>query len=100
MKKSVLLTGATGAVGKEVLNQLIQNKDIRLYVFCRSSTANKKFLKKYDGHVHIIFGDLKLLDCEAISQHSFDVVIHLAAIIPKRPSENEDLIHQVNVNGR
>lgn len=99
MKKSVLLTGATGAVGKEVLNQLIQNKDIRLFVLCRSSATNKKFLKKYAGNVHVIFGDLKLLDCEAINQHSFDVVIHLAAIIPKRPCENEDLIHKVNAEG-
>ena len=82
MKKNLLLTGATGTVGKEVLNQLLEKNNYEITIVCRKSSSNIKSLKRHKGKINIIFTDFSKVDPLEDLTTSFDIVIHLAAIIP------------------
>ena len=82
MKKNLLLTGATGTVGKEVLNQLLGKNYYKITVICRKSSSNNKSLKRHEGKINLVFADFSKKDPLEGLTTSFDIVIHLAAIIP------------------
>ncbi len=95
---NVLLTGASGTVGTEVLNQLIQNETIRLTVFDIKKRKAVNLFKRYKS-VNVIWGNLfNEHDIQRIPEN-LDAVIHLAAIIPPRADEQPELTYKVNVLG-
>jgi len=96
MKKSVLITGATGAVGKEVLKQLFKEGVYELTVLCRDSARTRKCLKPYRGDIHIVHADLARKEELLALAGPFDIVIHLAAIIP--PLANKSKIVTLAIN--
>ena len=99
MKKSILITGATGTVGKEALKQLCENGNYHISVLCRKSSKNIKALKPYLNHIKLISIDLtREQDFEKLNE-TFDVVIHLAAVIPPLADEEPELTHKVNFLG-
>ena len=74
MKKTVLVTGATGYLGQVVTRDLIKSR-------------------KYN--IHLLSEDIN--DYEAVNQHllsvySIDVVLHMAASVPSRKDGDEDVI--------
>ena len=74
MKKTVLVTGATGYLGKVVTRDLIRSR-------------------KYN--IHLLLEDLN--DYESVNEHilsvgNIDIVLHMAAIVPSRKSADEDII--------
>ena len=96
---NVLLTGASGTVGSEVMCQLAKMKNIRLTIFDIQSGRTKKLFAPYKNNVEIIYGDLcKKEDIRNIPEN-LDAVIHLAAIIPPLADETPDLTYKVNVLG-
>lgn len=99
MKKSVLLTGASGTVGFEVLKQLIENDKYDVTVFdVQSKNSQKKFLSLPQTFKNV-YGDLtNPLDVEKVTGNK-DYVIHLAAIIPPLADEKPALAEKVNVKG-
>ncbi len=98
-KLNVLLTGASGTVGSEVLNQLINRADISLTVFDIKTPKSKKIFKPYLGKVTFVYGDItNEADVISVAKNK-DVVIHLAAIIPPLADEKPDLTYKVNVKG-
>ena len=99
MKKSLLLTGATGTVGKEVLNQLLENNNYEITVICRKSSSNNKSLKRHKSKIHLVFADFSKRDPLQDLTTSFDIVIHLAAIIPPLADEEPILANSVNYLG-
>ena len=99
MKKSILITGATGTVGKEVLKQLCENGNYHISVLCRKSSKNLKALRPYLNHIKLISIDLtREQEFEKLNK-TFDVVIHLAAVIPPLADEEPELTHNVNFLG-
>lgn len=97
--KSVLLIGASGTVGFEVLKQLLVIPDIKLTVFDKKTKASGKKLDSYKDKVNLIYGDLtKLTDVEKIV-HNQDYIIHLAAIIPPTADDYPELAQKVNTEG-
>jgi nucleoside-diphosphate-sugar epimerase len=96
---NVLLTGASGTVGSEVLKQLAAMKNIRLTVFDKQSGRTKKIFATYKNNVEIIYGDLCNEEDISNIPLNLDAVIHLAAIIPPLADEKPDLTHKVNVLG-
>lgn len=99
MKKNILLTGASGTVGFEVLKQLVEKDHYKITAFdIRNKNSEKKF-SLIKGDFEIVYGDISSKnDVEKISKNK-DAVIHLAAIIPPLADEKPELAEKVNVKG-
>ena len=99
MAYNVLLTGASGGIGFEVFQQLLNTEKCNLAIFIRNSRKNKKRFKSYVEQVKIIYGDLS--NEESLKQicEPYDTVIHLAAIIPPIAYKSELKTNEVNFLG-
>jgi nucleoside-diphosphate-sugar epimerase len=98
--KKILLTGASGTVGKEVLKQLCELSEIvEITVFDRKTRDSKSFFDKFRDKITLIYGDLAIKKdiCEACK--NIDFVIHLAAIIPPLADKFPELAKGVNITG-
>lgn len=99
MKKKILLTGASGTVGFEVLKQLIEKNEYEIIVFDIENDSSKKKFASLPQKFKTIFGDIsKISDIETLPK-DLDYVIHLAAIIPPLADENIQLAEKVNFIG-
>lgn len=99
-KKKVLLTGASGTVGKKTFKELLKRADqFDISLFLRASRKNKKLFKPYYGKVKIFWGTLQNYEevKEAINRQ--EVVVHMAAALPDVGFKNPELIDSTNVNG-
>lgn len=97
----ILLTGASGTVGSEVINQIIKyhNHNYNLTVFDTNTKHSQKVFDPNKNRLNIIYGDIsKPEDIEKLPDN-LDVVIHLAAIIPPKSELNKELTWSVNVEG-
>jgi nucleoside-diphosphate-sugar epimerase len=98
--KRVLLTGASGTVGKEVLKQLCDSSGkYHISVFDIKSRQSELFLNKFKDRAEIIYGDLRKKDEVSAACSEKDFVIHLAAIIPPLADQNPRLAEEVNAGG-
>lgn len=99
-RKKILLTGASGTVGLEVLKQLCEVKDkydVTLFDI-KSGKTIKKFTP-FREKVNIVYGNIcNENDLIKICVDK-DVVIHLAAIIPPLADDKPELSYQVNALG-
>ncbi len=98
-KISVLLTGATGTVGREVLNQLLEKKKYHVVVFSLDRKRNRRFYSKINGNITVCYGSLENAEDLKKITDKIDFVIHLAAIIPPLADEKPDMAHRVNALG-
>lgn len=97
--KKILITGASGTVGQEVLNQLSKDPEYELIVFDIENSKSKKIKDIYRNNVKWISGSITdLSDIQKIPP-KLDVVIHLAALIPPAADINPALTQKVNVEG-
>jgi nucleoside-diphosphate-sugar epimerase len=98
--EKVLLTGASGTVGREVLRQLCESPEpFEITVFDKETRESKSLFKKFVPGIKVIYGDIS--DKKAVSSACInkDVVIHLAAIIPPLADKNPPLAKAVNSTG-
>ena len=99
----IALTGASGSIGKVVLNKIMQNGDVFLKILLRNSKKNIKFVKKlkkqYKNKIEIIYGDItNIEDCvNLIGGTSY--TIHLAAMIPPQADHHENAAIKINETG-
>lgn len=99
-RKSVLLTGASGTVGQEVLRQLYELRSkFDVTVFDIKSRKSKKILKPFEKEINIVYGDISNENELVKVCFDKDVVIHLAAIIPPLADERPKLSYTVNTLG-
>ncbi len=91
---SILVTGATGFIGKRLVEELVK-QDKKVNVLCRS-TSDISGLD--DSNISIFKGDVS--DIESISQamQGCDQVYHLAALA-KNWAPHPEIFDQVNVTG-
>jgi nucleoside-diphosphate-sugar epimerase len=100
MRKTILLTGATGSVGIETLRELIRQREgYQIRVLCLDAPQERKILGPYLNQIQTIWGDLR--DPAAVERAvlGVDVVLHVAAIIPPLADLQPELAYQVNVEG-
>ena len=98
-KKNILVTGASGTVGSEDLDQLRTHDEYNVTVFDIKTGKSKKKFRKYKDIYNIVFGDITNPADVAKVTSGIDFVIHLAAIIPPLADSNTKLAYNVNVNG-
>lgn len=98
--KKILLTGATGAIGSEVLKQLqAANKLNDVTVLVRDSKNTRTVLKPFGDKINVVSGDITNRDIVKKAVKNQDVVIHLAAVIPTVEDDNDKYVNLVNVGG-
>lgn len=99
-RKKVLLTGASGAVGIEVLKQLFEKRNIyEITVFDVKSADSVKKLAAFEKDVEVIYGDITNENDLIKICSDKEYVIHLAAIIPPLADEKPELSYKVNTLG-
>ena len=98
-KKKVLLTGASGTVGREVLKQLVDSDANDIVIFDRFSRPSKQFFEKYASKITVRFGDISHEQDLVKACTDVDYVIHLAGVIPPVADEKPALAKQVNEEG-
>ena len=98
--KRVLLTGASGTVGKEVLKQLLASPDAyEITVFDINTRNSKSFYRKFSTTINIIYGDISIKNDICKACQNIDIVIHLAAIIPPLADKFPEIANEVNITG-
>lgn len=95
----IILTGGSGAVGQNVLNQLCENKDLQIIAFDQKNKRTEKFYEDYSDKVTVHYGDISKREDLIGMAKDVDFVIHLAAIIPPLADQKPDLAFKVNVQG-
>src|SRR4051812_7392017 len=75
--KKVLILGGTNFVGRNIVEQLSQNKSLNLCLFNRNKTNTDLFPK-----VRKITGDRETTDLEKIAGENWDVIVDVSAYYP------------------
>lgn len=89
MKKKVIITGATGFVGKHLMKFL----DLTKYNYTLLTRNPDKLAGEFQGF-SVVFGDLNDLDSLKNAFSGHDILINLAAEV-----RNQDLLEQTNITG-
>ena len=89
MDGKILITGATGRVGRHLVNSLIRGTE-KVRILVRDKMTEFE-------NVEVFYGDIQ--DKEAVQKavEGVDIVFHLAAVVD--PKANRDIIYDVNVTG-
>lgn len=98
-KLNILLTGASGTIGIEVLRQLVDNAAFKLTVFDKKTNHSVKQFAPFKKRMIIIYGDICNEDDLDRIPDNMNVVIHLAAVIPPFADDYPLLTYNVNVTG-
>jgi nucleoside-diphosphate-sugar epimerase len=100
MKHKVLLTGASGAIGYQVLRELLSRGDTyQIRLLCLDRFYEKKLLRPYRGRVEIVWGDIRNYEEVCLAVEGVNSVLHIAGIIPPAADLKPVLARSVNVNG-
>ena len=96
--KKILVTGASGVVGRETLAALANMTSVHVTAFDKPTPHAKRTLTR-SRSCDIIWGDITDTAAAAHAMKDIDVVIHLAAIIPPLAEKDPALAERVNVGG-
>jgi len=100
IKKKILLTGASGTVGKEVFKELLSRiNEYEICLFLRGSRKNKKLFNRYKDKIRIVWGILQNYEEVKEAVNEQDVVIHVAAALPDVAFKNPEIVVSTNVDG-
>ena len=96
----LLITGATGAIGFEILCQLqAENRLENVSVLIRDSSKNRKKMRRFGDAITIHFGDVTNRAEVEKAMVGQEVVMHLAAVIPPYSEEHVARGYAINEGG-
>jgi nucleoside-diphosphate-sugar epimerase len=99
-KKKILLTGASGTIGKEIFKELLKrNNTYEISLFLRRSRKNKKLFNRNTDKVRIFWGALQNYEDVKEAVNEQDVIIHVAAALPDLAFKNPEIVVSTNVDG-
>lgn len=101
---NIFLTGATGFVGAQLINKLLQNSNHHLYILYRDEARkNKLITKENESRLHFVQGDITLPNCGLENNvikmfPEMDYFYHLAALVKFDEELRKDLF-TINYHG-
>ena len=99
-KKRILLTGASGTVGREIFKELLNRfNEYEISLFLRGSKKNKKLFKSFFDKIKIFWGTLQNYEEVEAAVNGQDVVLHVAAALPDVAFKHPELVISTNVDG-
>lgn len=100
--KTIAITGASGAMGKETLKAIMASKynyNAKILLLKKDKAYGKKMKHLYGNRIEINYGDIRSYeDCLNLVKGS-DYVLHLAALIPPKADYNDELTISINYGG-
>ncbi len=99
MVKKVLVTGASGTVGYEVIQELTRRDRYVIRILCLDRTYERRLFSPQKDKIDIVWGDIRNIHDVQDSINGVDFVIHTAGIIPPLADQNPGLTYQVNMEG-
>ena len=100
IKKKVLLTGASGTIGKEIFKELLSRiNEYEICLFLRGSRKNKKLFNRYKDKIRIFWGTLQNYEEVKEAVNKQDVVIHVAGALPDVAFKYPEIVVSTNVDG-
>lgn len=94
----VLVTGAFGRLGQEGLDRLLEEGHSPI-AFDVPNRRNRKEAKRFEGRVHIVWGDIRRPADIGSCVESCDAIIHNAGVLAPLSEKEPELAHGVNVLG-
>lgn len=92
--KTVLITGATGFLGKRLVEQLEAESDsIRLRVFCRGLCPWEQ-----DPAVEVVHGDIVNRQQVEHAMEGISQIYHLAGVV-SRDAKDQDVLYETHIEG-
>lgn len=99
-KITVLLTGAGGNIGREIVEMMVRRTyRYRLRVFDLDTPKNREFFDRFGEKVEVFLGDITDPQTLIEATENVDVVIHTVSIIPPIANDHPELTRKVNVGG-
>lgn len=99
-KQTILLTGASGTVGRELLKQLTLYSEIyNIRVFDLKNAKSMPLFDKYRGKIKVVYGDITKAEDVKKAAKGVDFCIHMASIIPPAAYKNKEVTTRINVGG-
>ncbi|MDX1798163.1 MAG: NAD(P)-dependent oxidoreductase [Candidatus Lokiarchaeia archaeon] len=99
-KKKILLTGASGTVGKEIFKELISRiEKFEISLLLRPSRKNRRHFKPWKKTANIIWGDIQNYNDVEKAVLNNDLIIHAAGVLPDIALYNPDLAKRTNIGG-
>lgn len=96
-ESKILVTGATGLVGSNIIRLLVRNGYNNVYALIRKSSRTE-LIKDILDVIEIAEGDLSdIVSLDSLLEN-IDIVIHSAAMVSFRKKDRKSLLH-VNVEG-
>jgi nucleoside-diphosphate-sugar epimerase len=100
MKQTILLTGASGAVGFEAFQELLNRSgEYVVRVFNLDAKFERKKFKPYQDLAEFVWGDIRNPEDVRRAVDGVDTVLHVAGIIPPLADEQPELARSVNIDG-
>ena len=96
---NILITGGAGYIGSHVCEELVKNKNNKIYILDNLSTGHKRLINK---KAQFIKGDIKnfALIRKIIIKYKIQTIIHLAASLNVSEAEsNKKKYYQNNIKG-
>lgn len=97
--KRVLVTGASGTLGKQVVRYLLSEGKYEITALDVKTRKNYKGLKKYRKRIRIVFDDINNKATIDSLVKENDIVIHLASSIPFISNLDEDICKNNDYQG-
>ncbi|MEA3422980.1 MAG: L-threonine 3-dehydrogenase [Bacillota bacterium] len=95
--KKILVTGALGQIGTEIVLRL--RKDYGIDNVVASDIRRKDSIVLKEGYFEILdVTDKKMID-DIVKKHNIDTIINLAALLSATGEENPQLLWNINMNG-
>ncbi len=98
MKKTVFLTGATGTMGWQGLQELLKYPELYdVVILARKSSKNEKLLNPISHNIKIVWGDLMNYDDVLKGVNGADIVLHLGGMVSPAADYYPEKTLKVNV---
>lgn len=100
MTKQIFLTGASGNMGSEALEQLLAHGDnVRVRLLVLPSEKNHPRIRRWRGdpRVDVVWGDLTRYEDVLAGVHGAEYVLHVGGMVSPAADRYPDLTRRVNV---